>query len=176
MIAELAAWTAKTCPHVTAVGVGTSPIITPGRPRPRTSPFGMATAVEYLAGDDRGRAGHRHGSPANLFNISLGTHHFLAIAKLRAARRLWARVVEACGGSAAAGMRSHANRQARADAARPVRQLAAKYRLAVFAAGRRRGGAITSVPFDSVGEPDDSAGESLATRVWCCRRKRICIG
>src|SRR5436305_763622 len=71
--------------------------------------FGMASAVEYLRAMTR--AGLEIDSAARqiLFSISLGTHHFLAIAKLRAARRLWSRVVEACGGTpAAGGMRVHA--------------------------------------------------------------------
>ncbi len=38
-----------------------------------------------------------------VFHFSLGTHHFLAIAKLRAARWLWLRVIEAAGGLPAAG-------------------------------------------------------------------------
>ena len=37
-----------------------------------------------------------------VFKFSLGTHHFLAISKLRAARS-WSRVVESCGGSPSAG-------------------------------------------------------------------------
>jgi methylmalonyl-CoA mutase len=37
-----------------------------------------------------------------VFQLSIGTHFFQAIAKLRALRKMWAKVVIACGGSAAA--------------------------------------------------------------------------
>ena len=99
LMAELAAWTAQHYPHVTAVRVGTAPYHHAGATAAQDIAFGMATAVEYLramtdAGLDVDTAARQI-----LFSISLGTHHFLAIAKLRAARRLWSRVVEACGGS-----------------------------------------------------------------------------
>ena len=76
-----------------------------------------------------------------LFRMGLGTHHFLAIAKLRAARQVWSRVVEACGGSPAVGRDadSRPDQQPRADATRSVRQSAAEYGGRVRrGSGRRR--------------------------------------
>ena len=55
----------------------------------------------------------RRWRPRILFGFSVGSHFFMEIAKLRAARVLWARVVEACGGSeAAARMTMHARTSA----------------------------------------------------------------
>ena len=60
--------------------------------------FGLATGVDYL------RALDQRGLPANdtasqvLFTFALGSHLFMEIAKLRAARLLWARAVQAAGG------------------------------------------------------------------------------
>jgi methylmalonyl-CoA mutase len=94
-----------------------------------------------------------------LFSISLGTHHFLAIAKLRAARRLWARVVGACGGSPEAGaMRIHARVSKRVLTLRDPYVNLLRNTVACFAAGVGGAEAITSVPFDAgAGLPDGPA-------------------
>src|SRR5262249_28378956 len=108
-MADLAAWTAQNYPHGAAVRVGPAPYHHAGATAAQDIAFGMATAVEYLRALTRGGLDVDAAARQILFSISLGTHHFLAIAKLRAARRLWGRVVEACGGSPAAGaMRIHA--------------------------------------------------------------------
>ncbi len=157
LLADLAAWTAKNYPHVTAVRVGTAPYHHAGATAIQDIAFGMATAVEYLramtgAGLDVDTAARQI-----LFSISVGTHHFLAIAKLRAARRLWARVVDACGGSSSAGaMRIHSRVSKRVLTQRDPHVNLLRNTVAVFAAGLGGAEAITSVPFDSVaGLPDE---------------------
>src|SRR5439155_1908884 len=118
--------------------------------------FGMATAVEYLRAMTRAGLDVDSAARQVLFSSSVGTHHFLAIAKLRAARRLWARVVEACGGSPAAGvMRIHSRLSKRVLTQRDPHVNMLRNTVAVFAAGLGGADAITSVPFDSVsGLPD----------------------
>jgi methylmalonyl-CoA mutase len=155
-MADLAAWTAATYPHVTAVRVGTAPYHHAGATAAQDIAFGMATAVEYLrmmtkAGMDVDTAARQI-----LFSISLGTHHFLAIAKLRAARRLWARVIEVCGGSPAAGaMRVHARVSKRVLTHRDPHVNLLRNTVACYAAGLGGAEAITSVPFDApIGLPD----------------------
>jgi methylmalonyl-CoA mutase len=93
LMAELAAWTTKNYPHVTAVRVGTAPYHHAGATAAQDLAFGMATAVEYLRAMSGAGLDNDAAARQMLFSISLGTHHFLAIAKLRAARRLWARVI-----------------------------------------------------------------------------------
>ena len=155
-MADLATWTAKNYPQVTAVRVGTAAYHHAGATSAQDIAFGMATAVEYLramtaAGLDVDTAARQI-----LFSISLGTHHFLAIAKLRAARRLWTRVVEACGGSPAAGaMRIHARTSKRVLTQRDPYVNLLRNTVAVFAAGIGGAEIITSVPFDAaIGLPD----------------------
>jgi methylmalonyl-CoA mutase len=154
-LADLAAWTAQNYLHVTAVRVGTAPYHHAGATAAQDIGFGMATAVEYLraltgAGLDVDAAARQF-----LFSISLGTHHFLAVAKLRAARRLWARVVEACGGAPAA-MRIHARVSKRVLTLRDPHVNLLRNAAVCFAAGVGGAEAITSVPFDAVaGLPAD---------------------
>jgi methylmalonyl-CoA mutase len=157
LMADLAAWTAQNYPHVTAVRVGTAPYHHAGATAAQDIAFGMATAVAYL------RAMTRRGMDVDaaarqvLFSISVGTHHFLAVAKLRAARRLWGRIVEACGGSpAAAAMRLHSRISKRVLTQRDPYVNLLRNTVGCFAAGVGGAEAITSVPFDSVAAlPDD---------------------
>jgi len=64
--------------------------------------FGLATGVEYLQALHRRKIAADEAGPRFLFSYSLGSHFFMEIAKLRAARLLWARAIEIAGGGAAA--------------------------------------------------------------------------
>ena len=162
-IADLAQWTATNCPHVTAVRVGTAPYHHAGATAAQDLAFGMATAVEYLRALTGSSLSVDSAARQILFSISLGTHHFLAVAKLRAARRLWVRVVEACGGSsAAAAMRIHARVSKRVLTLRDPYVNLLRNTVVCFAAGIGGAEAITSVPFDSVAGLPDSLSRRIA--------------
>jgi methylmalonyl-CoA mutase len=155
-MADLAAWSAAKYPHVTAVRVGTAPYHHAGATAAQDVGLGMATAVAYLRAMTRAGLDLDDAARQILFSISVGTHHFLAVAKLRAARRLWARVVEACGGSPAAGaIRLHARVSKRVLTLRDPYVNLLRNTAACFAAGLGGADAITSVPFDAAaGLPD----------------------
>jgi methylmalonyl-CoA mutase len=162
-MAELAAWTAKNYPHVTAVRVGTAPYHHAGATAAQDLAFGMATAVEYLRAMTRAGIDLDTAARQILFSISVGTHHFLAIAKLRAARRLWSRVVQACGGTPAAGaMRIHSRVSKRVLTLRDPYVNLLRNTVACFAAGVGGAEAITSVPFDAVSGLPDSQARRIA--------------
>jgi methylmalonyl-CoA mutase len=155
-MAGLAAWTAENYPQVTAVRVGTAPYHHAGATAVQDIAFGMATAVEYLRAMTAAGLEVDAAARQMQFSISVGTHHFLAIAKLRAARRLWSRVVEACGGSpTAAAMRLHSRVSKRVLTLRDPYVNLLRNTIACYAAGLGGAEAITSVPFDAViGLPD----------------------
>src|SRR5262249_5060259 len=90
-MANLATLTAQNYPNVTAARVGTAPYHHAGATAAQDLAFGMATAVEYLHALTQTGLSVDGAAGQILFSISLGTHHFLALSKLRAARRLWAR-------------------------------------------------------------------------------------
>jgi methylmalonyl-CoA mutase len=162
-MADLAAWTAENYAHVTAVRVGTSPYHHAGATAAQDLAFGMATAVAYLRALRQAGLGIDTAAREILFSISVGTHHFLAVAKLRAARRLWARVVEACGGSPAAGaMRLHARVSKRVLTHRDPYVNLLRNTVACFAAGLGGAEAITSVPYDAAVGVPDAASRRLA--------------
>jgi methylmalonyl-CoA mutase len=156
-IADLAAWTAQRYPCVTAVRVGTAPYHHAGATAAQDLGFSMATAVEYLRALTAAGLSVDAAARQILFSISVGTHHFLAIAKLRATRRLWAQVVEACSGSSSAGaMRLHCRVSKRVLTLRDPYVNLLRNTAACFAAGVGGADVITSVPFDAAaGLPDD---------------------
>jgi methylmalonyl-CoA mutase len=163
LMADLATWTAEHYPHVTAVRVGTAPYHHAGATAAQDLAFGMATAVEYLRAMTRAGLDINAAARQVLFSISVGTHHFLAIAKLRAARRLWGRVVEACGGSPeAAAMRLHSRVSKRVLTHRDPYVNLLRNTVACFAAGVGGAEAITSVPFDSVAALPDAFSRRIA--------------
>lgn len=157
LMAQLARWTSQTYPHVTAVRVGSAPYHHAGASSAQDIGFAMGTAVEYLRAMTAAGMSIDDAARQMLFSISVGTHHFLAIAKLRAARKLWSRVVEACGGSPEAGaMRLHSRTSKRVLTQRDPYVNLLRNTAGVFAAGLGGADAITSVPFDAaLGLPDD---------------------
>lgn len=63
---------------------------------------GLATGIEYLRALHRRGIGSDGAAPRFLFTFALGSNLFMEIAKLRAARLVWARAVAAAGGGAVA--------------------------------------------------------------------------
>jgi methylmalonyl-CoA mutase len=123
----------------------------------------MATAVEYLRAMTRAGLDVDAAAGQLLFSISVGTHHFLSIAKLRAARRLWSRVVRACDCSPAAGaMRLHSRVSKRVLTLRDPYVNLLRNTVACYAAGLGGADAITSVPFDAAIGPPDAFSRRVA--------------
>lgn len=90
------------------------------------------------------------------FRYAATADQFLTIAKLRAARRLWARVAEVCGaGAPEAGQRQHAVTGSAMMTARDPWVNMLRTTLACFAAGTGGADAVTVQPFDvRLGLPD----------------------
>ncbi|MFW5652614.1 MAG: methylmalonyl-CoA mutase family protein, partial [Planctomycetota bacterium] len=90
------------------------------------------------------------------FEFSLDCRFFLEIAKLRAARRLWYRVVEASGGTPdSARMRIHARTGRRVQTARDPWVNMLRNTATCFAASAAGVQSITTDPFDAqIGRPD----------------------
>jgi methylmalonyl-CoA mutase len=156
-LAELAAWTSLNYPLVIAVGVDTSVYHHAGATAAQDIGYGVATGVEYLRAMTAVGMEIDPAARQIEFDISLGTHHFLAIAKWRAARRVWARIVEASGGSPKDGvMRINARTSRRVLTRRDPYVNLLRNTAAVFAAGIGGADSITSVPFDAMlGMPDE---------------------
>ncbi len=152
LMADLAAWTAKNYPNVTAVRVGTAPYHHAGATAAQDIAFGMATGGRIPAGDDGGprRCEHRRRRPAN------PVQHQRRHASLSGDRQAPCRPPAVGQGRRGVrrfpGVRGDAapqpDQQARPDAARPLRQPAAQHGRLLRRRGRRgRGDHVGAVRF-----------------------------
>jgi methylmalonyl-CoA mutase len=96
-LGALAAHAAASFPRATAVKVDGAPYHDAGANESQTLGAVLATGVAYLrameaAGLDLGAAARQI-----VFSLPLDSDQFMGIAKLRAARLLWGRIMEACG-------------------------------------------------------------------------------
>ena len=82
------------------VGVSTRPYHNAGGNAVQELAFAIATGVEYLRQAEKRGVALDQIAPKFVFGFAMGSDFFMGIAKLRAARLLWARVVAASGGNA----------------------------------------------------------------------------
>jgi methylmalonyl-CoA mutase len=95
-------WAGQHAPHLKTIGVSGLPYHNGGADAVRELAYVLATAVEYIdqllergivIDDIAGRM---------RFTFGIGPFYFMEIAKLRAARVLWAKIIETCGGGSQA--------------------------------------------------------------------------
>jgi methylmalonyl-CoA mutase len=157
--ADLARRCSAEFPGIRAIVVDALPFHEAGGSEAQELGCALAAGLEYL------RALRRAGLPADAafgqleFRYAATADQFTTIAKLRAARRVWARVAEQCGvDSAAGGQRQHAVSSWPMLTRRDPWNNILRATLACFAAGVGGADAITVVPFDAaIGQPDQLA-------------------
>ena len=149
-MADLAAYTAKTWPLATAVAVDTSPYHDAGANESQDLAISMATAVAYLKAMTAGGMSVDDACRQILFTYPITCDQFLGIAKLRAARKMWARIAEACGASEPArAMRLDAVTAWRMFSKRDPWVNMLRTTVACFAAAVGGADSITVWPFDA---------------------------
>lgn len=156
-LADLARHTAGAWPNVTAVGVDTSPYHDAGATESQDLALSMATGVAYLKAMTAAGLGVDAACRQILFTYSVPCDQFLAICKLRAARKMWARVAEACGASEPArAMRLNTVTAWRMMSKRDPWVNMLRTTVACFAAAVGGADSITILPFDAtLGLPDE---------------------
>ncbi len=106
-LAILTRWAIENTPHLKTICVYGHPYRNAGADAVTELATTMATGVEALRQmEDRGISVEMAASRV-LFGFTTGNDFFMEIAKLRAARMLWARIVNACGGSDSAARAMH---------------------------------------------------------------------
>jgi len=160
-MASIAEKTARTFPTgmVTAVAVDSAAYYDAGASEAQDLACAMATGVAYL------RAMEEAGVPIDdacgqiAFSFSLGTDQYLNIAKLRAARLMWARITEACEASEVArAARIHAVTAARVLTRRDPWVNLLRGTMACFSAAVAGANSITVMPHDAaLGQPSPLA-------------------
>lgn len=148
-MADLALWTSRTYPGVTSVRIGSAPYHHAGASAAQDLAISMATGIEYLrvltdAGMSTDDAARQF-----LFSYGVGCNFFLAGAKLRAARLLWAKIVQASGSSEhSARMRMHVRPSKRVLTTRDPWMNLLRNTACLFACSVGGAEVVTSAPFD----------------------------
>ena len=125
--------------------------------------YSIATAVAYLRGLESCGVAPSKGASTIGFRLSIGVDQFANIAKLRASRLLWARILEACGVDPSAAPQHQQAVTSRAVYSRRdpwVNMLRAT--TAAFAAGVGGADAVTVLPFNEPLGPPDELSRRLA--------------
>lgn len=135
---------------VTAVGVDTAPYYNAGASEAQDLACAMATGVAYLRALEAGGLSLDDAARQIAFTFSLGTDQFLSIAKLRAARMMWARITEACGVSEPArAARVHATTALRVMTRRDPWVNMLRNTMVCFSAAVGGANGITMLPHDA---------------------------
>lgn len=99
IIAQLINWTRQNTPDLRVLTVHGDPYHNGGASVTQELAFVLATAVEYLRVMQQYNLDIKKLVPSFHFAMSVGSNFFMEIAKFRAARLLWAKIVKECGGS-----------------------------------------------------------------------------
>lgn len=158
-LGTLAKETSTTLPNVTAVKVDTSAYYGAGATETQDLAIALATGVAYLRAMVDAGLSVDEAAKQIVFSFANGAEVFPGIAKLRAARFLWAQVIKASGGSDdAAAMNLHATTAARALSKRDPWVNMLRTTATCFAGAVGGADAITVLPFDThCGVADDFA-------------------
>ncbi len=94
----LTRWAADHAPDLRTVAAYGHPYHDAGASAVQELAFTLAAAVNHLRELEERGVAVETAAPRILCGFSVGTHFFMEIAKLRAARVLWSRIIGACGG------------------------------------------------------------------------------
>lgn len=158
-MAALAAEIAKTYPNVTTVSVDTSAYHGAGANEAMDLAYALATGVAYLRAMEAAGLSVEDAARQIEFSLPVGVDVFLGIAKLRAARRLWAEILGACGvADDARTMRLHVMTAPNAWAGRDPWVNMLRATVATFAGAVGGADSITVLPYShACGLPDGFA-------------------
>lgn len=102
VMAQLTAWATAIAPQLQTITVQGHPYHNGGASTTQELAFALATAVEYIRAMQTRDLSIDDIAPRIRFALSIGSNFFMEIARIRAARLLWAKIVKAFGGSAEA--------------------------------------------------------------------------
>ncbi|RKS73702.1 heterodimeric methylmalonyl-CoA mutase small subunit [Actinomadura pelletieri DSM 43383] len=156
--AALAARCVREFPRLRAVVADGTPYHDAGGADAEELGAAVAAGVAYLRALTGAGLGVDEAFAQIEFRLAVHADQFASIAKLRAARRLWARVAEVSGAAAGTSARIHAVTSSAMMTRRDPWVNMLRTTLAAFAAGVGGADAVTVQPFDArLGLPDDFA-------------------
>jgi len=172
LVPELVAWARSEAPGLKTLTVSTLPYARAGATAVQELAFALSTGVEYLrASEGAGIEPDACGRQMRLM-MAVGRDFFVEIAKLRAARRLWSRVLEAAGSSAAAqAVEIHAVTSARTFSRRDPWVNMLRATVEGFAAASGGADVLTTLPFDAEIGPADDLSRRMAVNTQTILRE-----
>jgi methylmalonyl-CoA mutase len=155
--AELALWSAAHAPQLRAIAVDTSAYHDAGADAATEVAVALATGAAYLRALTGAGLAIDAAARQIAFTFSVGRDFFIEIAKLRAARCTWSKVVAASGGDAGSqAMNLHARTSRRTKSRRDPWVNLLRGTAETFAAVVGGADAVTTASFDApLGESDD---------------------
>ncbi|MCA9866826.1 MAG: acyl-CoA mutase large subunit family protein [Anaerolineae bacterium] len=165
-MAQLTLWAAHHAPRLATVAVHTYPYHNAGANAVQELAFALATGVAYVRALTRREVDVNVAAAHLRFDFAVGGNFFMEIAKLRAARLLWAQAVAAFGGNDdAQRMRLHARTARRNKTA--VDPYANMLRVTTEALAAAVGGveSLHVSPFDEPIRPPDDFSRRIARNV-----------
>ena len=149
----------ESAPGLRALLVSTRPWADAGATSVHELAWAIATGVEYLRGLERAGVPPEHSARSIQFALSVGGQFFPEIARLRAARLLWSKVVAASGGSPEAqAMVLHARTASATKTQRDPWVNILRATAESFAAVVGGADSVSTSPFDeAIGTPDEGA-------------------
>lgn len=159
-MADLAVRLHRDYPRITTISVDTAPYHAAGANEAMDLGYALATGVAYLRALEAGGLAPAEAARRRMvFSLPVGVDVFLGIAKLRAARRLWAQVLDASGvPQHARGMTLHVTTAEAAWSERDPWVNMLRATVATFAGAVGGADALTVLPYtDALGLPDGFA-------------------
>lgn len=164
-LGALAAWAARDYPKVTAVGVSTRAYSSAGSSEGQEIAAALATGVAYLRALEAAGLELKAAARQIAFTATATADVFPTIAKLRALRRAWMRVLEACGIDDPPAMRLAAETAPRIYTRRDPWVNILRATIACFAAGVSGVDAVTVRCHDSAVDVSGGFARRIARNV-----------
>lgn len=99
MMSEITKWSIEHAPHVQTIVVQAHPYHDAGGNAVQELAFAISTGVEYLRELEKQQVSIDDAAQRMRFSFSIGSNFFMEIAKFRAARMLWSRIVKELDGN-----------------------------------------------------------------------------
>lgn len=156
-MADLTVYVSRTYPNAKALNIATTVYHNAGCSEAQELAVAMATAVEYMRHVTAAGLSVEEACQQTAFTLTCDADVFLTVAKLRVARRLWARVTEICGAlESSRNAPIHAITAPRMMSRRDPWVNILRGTVACFAAGIGGADSITVLPFENaIGLPTD---------------------
>ncbi len=169
---DAVAWARRQAPNLAVVAISSLAYHDAGATAVQELAYTLATGVAYLRALTKAGITPEQAAPHIRAIVAVGGDLFMEVAKLRALRRLWARVIEACGGSGAAqAIAIHAQTSARTMTVRDPWVNLLRTTQETFAAVLGGADTITTLPFDNAIGPAENRARRLAANTHTILRE-----